>query len=101
MKIGSILFVILFIAIFCVGVYGKTQEQRIATTNLGIFAQQNNLVVGNCNQYDTDNDTYVSCTVTTKTNQFLQLECSGSLASEQSGSCRTPKLNLQRSSINE
>jgi hypothetical protein len=77
-------------------VYGKMQEQSIATQNLQLFAQQNSITAVNCSQWDTDGDSYVSCTAKDEQRQFLQLECSGSLWSQNSASCRVPKLNLRR-----
>ena len=94
MKLWVIMTVVAVVLPF--SIYGKTQEQRIATENLVIFAQQNNIRAINCNQWDTDSDSYVSCSAKEKNEQLLQLECSGSLLSQNSGSCRFPKLNLQR-----
>lgn len=82
-------------------VYSKMQEQNIATQNLALFAQQNQITAVNCSQWDTDGDSYVSCTAKDADKQFLQLECSGSLWSQNSASCRVPKLNLRRGGINE
>lgn len=77
-------------------IYSKMQEQGIATQNLALFAQQNEITAINCNQWDTDGDSYVSCTAKDSNKQLLQLECSGSLWSQNSASCRVPKLNYGR-----
>ena len=91
---------LLVIGVIVVGlpltIYGKMQEQGIATQNLALFAQQNEITAVNCSQWDTDGDSYVSCTAKDSNKQFLQLECSGSFWSQNSASCRVPKLNYQR-----
>ena len=101
MNATNLLVVSVIVVALPFSIYGKMQEQNIATQNLALFAQQNQITAVNCSQWDTDGDSYVSCAAKDADKQFLQLECSGSLLSQNSGSCRVPKLNLRRGGINE
>lgn len=101
MRVNGLLVICVIVIALPFHIYGKMQEQHIATQNLALFAQQNEITAVNCSQWDTDGDSYVSCTAKDADKQFLQLECSGSLWSQNSASCRVPKLNLRRGGINE
>lgn len=101
MRFNSFLIIGVIVIALPFSIYVKMQEQGIATQNLSLFAQQNQITAVNCSQWDTDGDSYVSCTAKDTAKQFLQLECSGSLWSQNSASCRVPKLNLRRGGVNE
>lgn len=101
MRLNGLLVIAVIVVALPFSVYGKLQERSIATQNLQLFSQQNQITAVNCSQWDTDGDSYVSCTAKDINKEFLQLECSGSLWSQNSASCRVPKLNLRRSGLND